>query len=788
MSAAQQDHEGVRVTTVGRTPSAFPEPAADDVLDQLEYPRALEEVARRAVGPLGAARVLERRPSADPEAVVAELGAVAELRTLLVGGDPLRPEPVSDVTPLLERMSVPGSVLDGSELATLGRALEAMRVVRAELGRVSEAAPLTAALAVEPPPAGLGRELLRMLDPDGLVRDGADPGVDRARRKVRDARDRLVQTLERTLRGLASHEVPPDAGPTVRGGRYVMPILRDARGRVPGIVHAESGSGATLFVEPHACTELGNALAAAEAAEGRAVLALLRRLTDDLRPHAAAAAAGQEMCVRLDDRYARARYATDVDAALPRVTPAPGPHRLAGARHPLLLAEGVEAVPFDLELSPDELALVVSGPNTGGKTVLLKAVGLSSALAQAGVLPPLGEGSVLPVYQALHADIGDRQSIAASLSTFSAHLGALHRALAVAGPATLVLLDELGAGTDPTEGAALAGAVLEALVGAGARVVATTHLSELKRLAAETPGIVNASLQFDGATLAPTYRLTKGIPGRSYGLVIARRLGIPDEVVRRAEGRVPDAERSLDAVLADAERRLAEVRERDIALDALQARLARLQQELAARQDAVSAGERDVAARATALEREGREQARRFLLEARKRVEEALGVARAAVSEATAKEARRLVEEGISDEAAALKRLEAELANRGWRVKSGSGEVEVDQTRRLRPSRAGHPGTARRPASGGPTPEVQHPVSEVDLRGMTAEEAREAVDRAIDAAVLADLPVVRIIHGKGTGVLRAAVDEQLRRDRRVASHRLAPPREGGSGVTVAELA
>jgi DNA mismatch repair protein MutS2 len=456
-------------------------------------------------------------------------------------------------------------------------------------------------------------------------------------------------------------------------------------------------------------------------------------------------------------------------------------HVLRGCRHPLLLAEGVNAVPFDLALSPDELALIVSGPNTGGKTVLLKAVGLVNALVQAGVVPPVGERSQVPVYSAIVTDIGDHQSIAASLSTFSAHVAALRRALEAAGPGALVLLDEVGSGTDPAEGAALAAAVLQELVIRRARTVATTHLGALKQLAAETPGVVNASLHFDAATLTPTYELAKGIPGRSYGLAIARRLGIPAAVVEAAEARRPEAERSLDAVLADVERRTAELSareaataEREITLEMREARAAKMSAE-AERRDA------EVTERQATLEREGREQARRFLLEARKRVEDALGVARAAVSEATAREARRLVERGITDEATEIQRLEEALAAKGWRVR---GNVEPDPG-------VGAPAPSRRAraSSASPDPPARSaaPVSEVDLRGMTGEEAREAVARAVDAAILADLPAVRIIHGKGTGVLRRVVDEVLRADRRITGRRLAPPREGGTGVTIAEL-
>ena len=769
-----------------RTPPSFPSPASAEALTQLEFPRALDEVASRAVGPLGAAAVRNRLPASDRDAIRLDLATVIELQGLLAAGDPFRPEPIEDVTPILAAVRIPGTVLDPADLVALGRAFEAMRIVRVELHRLADRAPRTAALAVATPPPGLGRELLETFESDGRVRDGTDAGVDRARRKVRDARSRLLQALERTLRGLAAHEASPDAAVTVRSGRYVIPVHADARGRVPGIVHAESASGATLFVEPQDAVELGNQLAAAEADEARAVHAVLCRLSDAVRPHVDAAGDGLGMCVAADDLYARARYAADVDGHAPRLGPPGDLHVLRRCRHPLLLAEGVDAVPFDLELASDELALIVSGPNTGGKTVLLKAVGLVNALVQSGVVPPLGEGSELPAYTTIVTDIGDHQSIAANLSTFSAHVAALRRALDRAGTGTLVLLDEIGSGTDPAEGAALAAAVLQALVTRRARTVATTHLGALKQLAAETPGVVNASLHFDAATLTPTYELVKGIPGRSYGLAIARRLGIPAEVVSAAEERRPEAERTLEAVLADVERRTAQltaretaVADREVGVELREVRTARLETDAETR-------DAEVRERQTTLEREGREQARRFLLEARKRVEDALGVARAAVTEATAREARRLVEQGIAEEGSQIQRLEDVLAKKGWRVR---GNLETDaapQTQAtLTPSRSSRPSRS----SGSPSePSPPSPVSEVDLRGMTGDEARDAVIRAVDDAVLADLPAVRIIHGKGTGVLRKVVDDVLRADRRVTGRRLAPPREGGTGVTIAELA
>lgn len=788
------------------TPPTVSGPASGDVLDQLEFPRALAEVANRAVGPLGSASVRGRLPSTDLQTIRGALAAVAELQGLLAAGDSFRPEPIEDVNALLDELRPEGTVVDGLALMELGRAFEAMRLVRAELGRIEERAPLTAALAVDIPPPRLGRDLLQTFEADGRVRDGADAAVDRARRNVRDTRARLIQALERALRGLAAHEASPDAAVTVRSGRYVIPVHADARGRVPGIVHAESASGATLFVEPQEAVELGNQLSAAEAEESRAVTALLRRLCEAVRPHVETARGALEMCVAVDDLYARARYAADVAAYAPRLASPGGEHVLRRARHPLLLAEGVAAVPFDLALDPEELTLVVSGPNTGGKTVLLKAVGLLNALVQSGVVPPLGDGSVVPVYRTLVTDIGDHQSIAASLSTFSAHLAALRRALEAAAPGTLVLLDEIGAGTDPSEGAALAAAVLQTLVARRSRTIATTHLGALKELAAETPGVVNASLHFDAASLTPTYELVKGVPGRSYGLVIARRLGIPTEVIEAAEARRPEIERSLETVLASLERRTAEISSRETAIaNAESLAAARTEQALRLRAE-VEAREAELAERETTLEREGREQARRFLLDARKRVEEAIQVAkqvgathaspdathaspdtRHASPEEAAREARRIVEQGVAEQGSELDRLAAWAGKRGVggvaEASEASQAAEAAMAAASRSSRSsrlsGSSGTDLAPRTG---------ASEVDLRGMMADEAREAVQRAVDDAVLADLAAVRIIHGKGTGVLRKVVDEVLRADRRVTAHRLAPPREGGTGVTVADLA
>src|SRR5213593_4095521 len=614
---------------------------APSVLDTLEFPAALERVAAYAAGPLGAARVRGRTPASDPAAIRAALAQVAELAALLLHDDAIRAEPVPDLGPALALLAVAGSALEGVQLAALTRALAGARLTAAELARLARDAPRTAALRVDPPPKEIETRLARSLDAEGVVLDAASRSLARARQGVREARQRLVARLDAMLGALDPTDRAPDAAVTLRGGRYVIPIRATARARVGGIVHDESATRSTVFVEPPEVIELGNALRAAETEEQREVLRVLRELTDLLRPHRAALAAAWEMCIAFDDLCARARYAVEVNGFAPAI--GTGPLAIRNGRHPLLVGGEVPVVPFDLVLAPDEVTILVSGPNTGGKTVLIKAVGLLCLMAQSGIIPPLGPQSTLPVFDAVFADIGDRQSIAASLSTFSAHVAALRDLLEHAQAGSLALLDEIGSGTDPAEGGALAAAVLRTLTRRRVVTLATTHLGALKQLAAQTVGIVNASLQFEAETLTPTYRLLKGVPGRSYGLAIARRLGIANDVLAEAERAVPDAERTLDRLLAAVEARGREIETRSSELDTRAAQLEVERQNLADLETLAA----QLRVREKALDKDARERARAYLLEARKTVEAALAQARAAVTEATEKEARRIVEEAI---------------------------------------------------------------------------------------------------------------------------------------------
>ena len=619
---------------------------------------------------MGAARIAARRPETDAASIRAALAQVAELAALLITDDSIRAEPVPDLTPTLELLTVPGSALEAPALAELTVALAAMRVTAADLKRLSTThdARRTAVIRVDPPPRELETTLVRSIGPDGAVLDGASRDLARARQHVREARQHVMQRLSAILGKLDPTERAPDAAVTVRGGRYVIPIRSTARARVGGIVHDESATRATVFVEPPEIIELGNELRAAEAAEQREVLRVLRELTDMLRPQCDSIAAAWEMCIAFDDLCARARYAVLVNGFVPEIG---GHFKIREGRHPLI----DHAVPFGLELAPDEFTILVSGPNTGGKTVLIKAVGLLVLLTQSGIVPPIGPHSSLPVFTEVFADIGDRQSIAASLSTFSAHVAALRAILDGAGAGSLVLLDEIGSGTDPAEGGALAAATLKALTRRKAVTLATTHLGALKQLAAETVGIVNASLQFDAETLTPTYRLLKGVPGRSYGLAIAKRLGVAADVLAEAERAVPDAERTLDRLLASVEARGRDMDARAKELETLAAQLDLQGQNLANLEEL----ETELRAREKALDKDARERARAYLLEARKTVEAALAQARAAVTEATAKEARRMVEEAIEKTAGKLEGWKVGMKNLkvGDRVRTGQGKVGV---------------------------------------------------------------------------------------------------------------
>jgi DNA mismatch repair protein MutS2 len=787
-------------------------------LHVLEYREALDLVARHASSDLGAAAVRALEPSADLGWITPELARVDEMRAFVKRDQGWGMPPIPDVGDQLKRLRLEGSVLDGPVLRDLGVLLAGSRTTRRAFAQAEAQFPLLAMLTSGLPEREKEEAAITAaINDEGVVRDEASPELYRVRREIKTARNRIVERLSSFIASLPSHLQVPDASVTVRDGRYVIPVRREGRGEVGGIVHDESGTGATLFVEPPAAIEAMNRLREAEAREAREVTRILRELTDRLRPFHADLVVALGALVALDSLYARARYAVRVDGKRPEMLPAgTEEYRVVRAYHPILQARAKPVVPFDLRMDPGERTLLISGPNTGGKTVLLKAVGLISLLAQSGIIPPVESGSRLPVFRSVFADIGDEQSIEASLSTFSAHLKNLGEALAGADWESLVLTDEIGSGTDPVEGGALARAVLVEFTRRACFTVATTHLGQLKLLATEERGIINASLQFDAERLQPTYRLVKGMPGRSYGLAIARRLGLPEGVLATAEQSLPEGERDVARLLLELE---AKEQHLDAATTQAEARL----RETEALRERLDEAEQDLKRREKDAERRARQQARDLLLKARAEVEEAIRAVRdagdAAALDEAARAARRRVEEAASrqrEKTPREKRPEPRRSAKaaevpleaGVRVKIGSlgrtgvvvelrdgkAMVEAGSLRMLLPTDDlsplppgdQQPEKRGAPAGGRYVHESDaHP--EVDLRGLRPDELDARLGRALDSAILANLPSFRIIHGKGTGVLRERVQQMLKADPRIVTFRPGDHFEGGTGVTVVEF-
>ena len=790
-------------------------------LGVLEFGPALDMVAGHAASSLGAERVRELRPSADRHWIEREHARVAAMRNLVEGDAGWRPQQVFDIRPGLSRLRVEGATLSAVDLLAVLNFLRASRLSLESLRNERIAAVSIAMIRGEIEAHLVARDeekaLDTAIDDDANIRDAASPALRRIRREMRGAEGEIVRMLERVVARLDSRFQVPDMSVSVRNGRFVIPVRREGRAVVGGIVHDTSSTGGTLFVEPPAAIEAGNRIRELESEELREIDRILAELSESIRPLRPRMAEALEAMTVLDALFARARFGERLGCGVVEFDEPSNGFSIVDGRHPLLVAQGIAVVPFDLSLDPAERTLLISGPNTGGKTVLLKSLGLFAAMAQSGVPVPVGDESRLAVFDDVYADVGDEQSISSSLSTFSAHLKNLAEVLKSASSASLVLIDELGSGTDPVEGAALGGAILEALTRRGSLSVATTHLGALKELAAEVDGVVNASLQFDSIALAPTYRLIKGIPGRSYGLSIARRLALPEDVLKSAEARLPTGERDINALLAELEGRERELgaRERESAETAENVRSRALR---------VAERETQLRERERTAERDARRDARRLLLDARAEVDRTIRELRessaVAAVEDSAREARRRMEQLAASEGDALARLEVDARKEVPATSEPGGEIVTggfvsvstmgDRTARVIELREGDAVVAfgsvkmtvhraalkpaRRPEGDerahvfvrGDIPEVEA-SSEIDLRGLRAGEIEDVVMHAVDSAIRADLKAIRIIHGKGTGALRERVSEMLRKESRVSSFRLGAWNEGGAGVTVAEL-
>ena len=801
----------------------------------LEWSQVLALLAREARTPMGRELATATLPFTDPGAIRRALGETRQARAAMVQTGVPPWEGIPDVRPTLETARVPGSVAEAADLAALIPLLDAAGRLLAYGRAIQPVAPdLAEALAGFPRQTELAELLRRSLDADGQVRDEAAPALRRVRQRIRDLRRELVKRLEAYFAGPNADTTFQERYVTVRHGRYVLPIRAEAKGRLRGIVHDRSQSGATLFVEPEAVVEANNDLVQAAREEETEILRILAALTDAVRaalPELDALVAG---IGGLDLIFARGALAERMEAVEPTIAEERDV-LLRGALNPILLAQswasegGRPVIPMDIEIGAERPVLVITGPNAGGKTVALKTLGLLVLMAQSGCHVPARDGARLPVFSQCFAIVGDEQSVAENLSTFSAFVKQLREVLERVDARSLVLLDELGAGTDPDDGAALAQAVLEALAERGAVVVASTHLEPLKGFASTHPRARNASVEFDAERLAPTFRLVYDRPGQSYALSIGARLGLPAALIERAHAHRSTQQRQLQELLARLDDRDRKDAERGALLERREAESAGLLARAQAELEAAKASARETVARAKA-------EAQRLVTEVRRHVNEEWDrLKRSEKSRPELERARkRLVataqqvehtagaapEPDGAGPAAAGDRVEiTHLGLKGdvlgvdgetVTVQAGTVTVKVPmQALRVvsrgpspqpspqrgegamypRPRRGRGQGEGAQMVEGGriSTPGKSAVAVELKIIGRTTDEARDLLEKYLDDAFLAGLTSVRIIHGKGTGALRRAVEEVLSAHPLVAEHRPGASSEGGAGATVATL-
>ncbi|MBM3449422.1 MAG: endonuclease MutS2 [Armatimonadetes bacterium] len=777
--------------------------ATDDrTMRVLEYVQIRDRLRNLAISPLGEEIARDLAPSADFAVVQEALQETDEARLLMREGElPLRG--LRDVRAAIRRTRLAGT-LRPEELVDVLLMLRATRLTKAYVLSRAGRAPQLGALALRVPDFSDEEEAIEgAIGEDATVLDSASPELARIRRDIHQTQERVRAQLEHITRSPQYAKMLQDPIVTVRGDRYVVPVKQQYVSQFPGILHDQSGSGATAFMEPLVSLQLGNRLRELQTAEAREIDRILMALSGRLGARADDLDAAQSTMARFDFAAAKGRLGDEMAAVRPALRNEAS-LVLHAARHPLLVArqakDGRDVVANDAALGEAYSTLVITGPNTGGKTVTLKTVGLLSLMAQAGLHVPAADGSRCGIFTAVFADIGDEQSIEQSLSTFSSHMTAIVRILARAGEGTLVLLDEAGAGTDPAEGSALARAIIETLHASGARTIVTTHYSELKALAYQTPGIENASVEFDGQTLRPTYRLMIGTPGRSNALFIAERLGLSRAVSQRARSYLDRDLVEIDKVLAgiEADQKVAEVRRSEAERLRHEAEAERRQQEARVRE---AEAERD---RAIA---EARANARAIIERARAEVDELLRVMRDERNEKTAQEVRRKLAEMGHAAAPPRKPASAGSASapltEGARVRVVSLDAEGTVVRAERNHVEVRVGkmSVRVPradvvvldetaaaviAREAPVPSRPALPSSLHLRGMTVDDAVYELEKYLDDATLARLPRAVIVHGKGTGALRKAVHDLLASYGGLRYH-LAAPSEGGDGATVVEF-
>ncbi|HSB79558.1 MAG TPA: endonuclease MutS2 [Candidatus Methylomirabilis sp.] len=783
----------------------------------LEFAAILELLAGETASVLGRQRAAALTPSIDPDLVTVRLAETRECRSLLRQGPMPGLERAGDIRGVLARSVIAGVRLAPQELLAVADTLEAA----SHLCRHLAASPLSLphlrriAAGLVPLP-DLAQEIRRCITPDEAVADDASPTLLRLRHEARRSREAVREALQELLASPQLQPVIAEPVITLRNDRYVIPVTTGYRAQLQGVVQDQSGSGHTLFLEPLAVVELNNAIRRLEREAEIEVDRILEQLTGMVRAARGSIATTVEALADLDLVVAKARLAEGWRAGEPRLVPG-GALRLREARHPLLLearrgrsgAGGGEVVPIDLIVGADAKVLVITGPNTGGKTVALKTVGLLVLMVQSGLHIPASPDSELPVYDSVYADIGDEQSITQDLSTFSAHVARLRTILNQVTPQSLVLLDEIGAGTDPGEGAALGSAILEDLAGRGCHILATTHLDQIKAFVALDSRMINAAVEFDLDRMQPLYKLHIGIPGRSFAIDIACRLGIPPSIIRRSRELLGDSGADVAALLS----RL-QVLEQQHAAEVEKA--AREAAETAVAREAAEKLAADLRGQVLAIRGKAGRLVADIAAEARRRAEAAVAELKRGGSIQAVRERIRQVAElpdagladlpappvGEADQPGILVRVKPgervwvrHLGQAGSVLSEAStqGLVEVQlpmgKTRVPVASLSPAPATASRPAGGvtwraGAGDELR---DEINVIGCTVEEATDRVQRFLGDAVLGGLSRVRIIHGKGTGRLRRGMADLLKVHPLVAGFHLASFEEGGAGATIVDL-
>jgi DNA mismatch repair protein MutS2 len=787
----------------------------------LEWEQVRSLVARHIGSPLGAAELAKVAPSIDREAIVRLLAETGEAIRYLRAASAPQPtgqgaairihfNGLPDVTVYIQKLHIEGAALEPREIFDLIGFLDRAADAASFLTAAGERFPLLSHMA-----QGIGdfRPLLKEVEgkiqADGTVLDSASPHLHRLRKDIERQKKNIQDSLERFLRANRGDGVLQEEYITIRNERFVVPVIAGQRRKLPGVIHGASSTGQTLFLEPLETIDLNNELVRLQEEESREVFRILRELTARLSVYGEPIRAAAQIMGELDLIFAKARFAIDFDCAVPTFSDR---LHLENARHPLLIdvlrKTRRRVVPFTLTLDRDCRTLLISGPNTGGKTVTLKTVGLLALMAQAG-LPVPCSAAELPVFEQVLADIGDNQSIEQNLSTFSAHVSRLREMALDATPDSLVLLDEIGSATDPEEGGALGVALVDHFRAAGAYTLASTHLTALKIYGANTKTVLNASMGFDEQTLEPTYQLQTGLPGKSAGLDIAARLGMPEDIMKRARASLSTQEIELSTLIANLHRRTEETRrlqtmleqeraalaarEKQVVLDAakneaaklrdLEARFEEMQRRWQERGDQIVARIEETAERRKAVDEASRQtaRARREMREDWEKI--AVTPAGPAAGKLRIEEGTRVRLKGIR-EPARVRRL---LGGDRFEVEAGFMKMHVsaaDVEEVLPPQESAKlPKNVRFQAG----PALNASVQEINIIGEHAAEAVERVERFLDAAVMATASRVRIVHGHGMGVLKRAVQEVLKASPHVEKYYPASQSDGGAGATIAEL-